>query len=154
MKNKKRILSILLMVAMIMLMVVPAYAKKTVKPKIPKAATITVGKNLVMSVKGVKRNQVKWTSSNPDVAIVNAKGIVSAKSVGTAVITAKVGKKKANCVVTTVPQVYVLNTNTMKFHYPHCHSVADIFPEHRVDTTESRDEILAKGFVPCKNCNP
>ena len=49
---------------------------------------------------------------------------------------------------------YVLNTNTMKFHYPSCSSVRDIAPYNRQDTYDSRESIIARGYVPCKRCNP
>lgn len=49
---------------------------------------------------------------------------------------------------------YVLNTNTMKFHEPSCGSAAKIHPENREDVTDSRENIIAKGFSPCGNCDP
>ena len=49
---------------------------------------------------------------------------------------------------------YVLNTNTKKFHYPWCKSVSQIKDKNRLDYTATRDEIISKGYVPCKNCNP
>lgn len=49
---------------------------------------------------------------------------------------------------------YVVNTNTKKFHYPRCSSVSDIKPKNRLDTSSSRSEIIAQGYVPCKRCNP
>lgn len=49
---------------------------------------------------------------------------------------------------------YVLNTNTMKFHKPSCSSVKKIKDEHRQDYTGSRDDLIAQGYDPCKNCNP
>lgn len=49
---------------------------------------------------------------------------------------------------------YVLNRNTKKFHYPNCSSVGTIKEKNREDSTLSRDEIIAKGYVPCKRCNP
>ena len=48
---------------------------------------------------------VKWSTSNPDVAIV-VRGVVSALAPGEAVITAKAGDKEATCVV-TVEKKYV-----------------------------------------------
>lgn len=48
---------------------------------------------------------------------------------------------------------YVLNTNTMKFHYPHCQWVPRIAPEH-YQTSNDRGEIVAQGYEPCKACNP
>lgn len=49
---------------------------------------------------------------------------------------------------------YVLNTNTLKFHYPDCPSVSDMSARNRQDVTMTRDEIIALGYVPCHNCNP
>ena len=49
---------------------------------------------------------------------------------------------------------YVLHTNTHKFHYPDCRSVGQIKPNHRVNSTQSREEIVAQGFKPCGNCHP
>jgi len=51
-------------------------------------------------------------------------------------------------------RAYVLNTNTMKFHYPSCSSASDIYPENRQDVTLTRQEIIDMGYVPCKRCNP
>ena len=49
---------------------------------------------------------------------------------------------------------YVLNTNTHKFHYPDCASVADIAPKNYQEFFGSREEAIALGFIPCKRCNP
>lgn len=49
---------------------------------------------------------------------------------------------------------YVLNTNTMKFHYPSCASVKTIKAENRYDTSASRDAVTANGYVPCGKCHP
>lgn len=51
---------------------------------------------------------------------------------------------------------YVLNINSMKFHYPDCGSVLDMKQKNRVDMMCSRDELLANypDAVPCKRCNP
>lgn len=49
---------------------------------------------------------------------------------------------------------YVLNTNTMKFHYPDCHSVKQMSDKNRQDVEATRDELIARGYEPCGNCNP
>ena len=46
---------------------------------------------------------------------------------------------------------YVLNTKTKKFHLPSCGSLPTT---NRAYTDESRDEVIADGYVPCKRCNP
>ena len=49
---------------------------------------------------------------------------------------------------------YVLNTNTLKFHTPDCTSVKTIKPKNRQDYTGTRDDIISRGYKPCKRCNP
>ena len=49
---------------------------------------------------------------------------------------------------------YVLNKNTKKFHYPYCSSVNDMKASNRWNFSGSREEVIAKGYVPCKRCNP
>lgn len=49
---------------------------------------------------------------------------------------------------------YVLNTNTMKFHYPDCRSVKQMNDKNRQDVEATRDELIARGYEPCGNCNP
>ncbi|MCR5674749.1 MAG: MBL fold metallo-hydrolase [Lachnospiraceae bacterium] len=56
----------------------------------------------------------------------------------------------------TAPQeeTYVLNTNTKKFHHPNCKSVNQMKDKNKEIFTGSRDDVIARGYVPCKNCNP
>ncbi|MCR5837852.1 MAG: Ig-like domain-containing protein [Lachnospiraceae bacterium] len=86
---------------------------KTVKVKKivlnKKTAQLEVGQKLQLKVKKAKPikapKKVKWKSSNNSVVSVSKKGIVTAKSVGTAMIaaTSKQNKKvKAVCVVTVI----------------------------------------------------
>lgn len=49
---------------------------------------------------------------------------------------------------------YVLNTNSKKFHIPSCSSVSKMNDSNKKYVNESRDEIISKGYVPCKVCNP
>lgn len=51
-------------------------------------------------------------------------------------------------------QSYVLNTNTMKFHYPSCSSAKKISSKNRKDYTGSREDLIAQGYDPCGNCHP
>lgn len=47
---------------------------------------------------------------------------------------------------------YVLNVNTKKFHLPDCSSVADMKPGNSRKMKASREEMIKKGYTPCKNC--
>ncbi|MBO4392392.1 MAG: hypothetical protein J5816_03720 [Clostridia bacterium] len=49
---------------------------------------------------------------------------------------------------------YVLNNNTKKFHRPDCSSVKTIKPENYEEIYDSREAIIARGYDPCKKCNP
>ena len=50
--------------------------------------------------------------------------------------------------------IYVLNINTKKFHYSNCASVRDMAEKNKLGSNESREQIIARGFSPCKRCNP
>ena len=49
---------------------------------------------------------------------------------------------------------YVLNTNTHKFHYPDCKSVNAMKDKNKEYTSETRDEVINRGYDPCGNCHP
>ena len=58
---------------------------------------------------------------------------------------------------TTTPPAncnYVINTNTGKFHYSWCKSVAKMSEKNKWYYTGTRDSVINMGYVPCKNCNP
>ena len=95
MKKKRWLLLIAMLIAVMMLPLTANAAVKLNKKKV----TLTVGKTVQLKVKGTKA-KVNWSSTNKNVAVVNKKGKVSAKSVGSATIKAKVGKKTFKCKVT------------------------------------------------------
>lgn len=51
-------------------------------------------------------------------------------------------------------QAYVLNVNSKKFHDPSCSSADDISPSNRQDYTGTRDDLIDRGYEPCKICKP
>lgn len=51
-------------------------------------------------------------------------------------------------------RVYIVNTNTGKFHYPSCSSVQDMSERNKLKVTVSRDELIKQGYSPCGNCEP
>lgn len=54
----------------------------------------------------------------------------------------------------TTSATYILNTNSKKFHLPSCASVNKMSPKNKATFTGTRDEVIAKGYEPCKNCKP
>lgn len=49
---------------------------------------------------------------------------------------------------------YVLNTNTMKFHYATCSSAKKISAKNRKEYTGTREDLINQGYDPCGNCHP
>ena len=49
---------------------------------------------------------------------------------------------------------YILNTNSKKFHKPGCSAVSQMKESNKAEFTGTRDEVIAKGYDPCKKCNP
>lgn len=50
-------------------------------------------------------------------------------------------------------QTWVLNTNTMKIHYPSCNSVKKIAPDNYSTSNLSESELIAKGYTTCGVCH-
>ena len=75
---------------------------------------------------------------------------------------AKINYKTGTVDITTVQgetkkptdkRTYVLNTNSMKFHYPSCEWAQKISDANKI-VYHSRDDAVADGKVPCTACNP
>lgn len=49
---------------------------------------------------------------------------------------------------------YVLNINSMKFHYAFCEWAQKISSKNRRDYTGSREDLIEQGYSPCGGCNP
>lgn len=98
MKHLKRTFALLVVAFAFMLIANPVNAEAAA-PKLNKTKLkMIVGDVKELKVKNTKK-KVKWSSSDKDVVIVD-QGFVVANEEGTAVITAKVGKKKLTCKVT------------------------------------------------------
>jgi len=57
-------------------------------------------------------------------------------------------------IINTNSQTYILNNNTKKFHEASCGSASRIKEANKSTFTGSRDELIARGYSPCGNCNP
>lgn len=51
----------------------------------------------------------------------------------------------------TTEVTYILNVKTKKFHRTSCSYLPTT---NRLDSSESRESIIAQGYEPCKKCNP
>lgn len=52
------------------------------------------------------------------------------------------------------PQDYVLNNNTMKFHYAACSSAEKIKEKNKESFHGTRQWLVDNGYTPCGNCKP
>lgn len=55
---------------------------------------------------------------------------------------------------TTPPQTYIANQKSKVFHVPACSGAQAMKEENKVVFVGSREELIAKGYHPCQNCNP
>ncbi len=49
---------------------------------------------------------------------------------------------------------YIGNANTLKFHRLNCRNVSQMSDKNKVYFNETREEIISKGYKPCKHCKP
>ena len=74
-------------------------SKTAIQMKVGETETLTV----TVTPSNATEKEVFWTSSNPDVVDVDTEGLITAKKVGKATITAEVGGVKAKCSVEVTP---------------------------------------------------
>lgn len=51
-------------------------------------------------------------------------------------------------------ELYIVNTNTKKFHIPSCSSASDIAEDNRLEYRGDRDSLIEDGYSPCGRCKP
>ena len=82
----------------------------------------------------------------------------AAKETKTVVETEIQAEKQTQAETTQAPaketSTYILNTNSKKFHKPGCSAASQIKAANKDEFTGTRDEVIAKGYEPCKKCNP
>lgn len=102
-----------LFIAMLTLTITPAMnTQAKAKIKLNKTSIyLQKGKTFTLKVKGTKK-KAKWSSNKKTIATVTKKGKVTAQKTGTAVITAKIGKKKYKCKVKVWQKTTKKPTNT------------------------------------------
>ena len=108
MKRIKKLSVMLLCCLLLSVIAMPVSASAAKLNK--KSISLNVGKTYTLKASGTK-GKITWTSSKKSVATVSSKGVVKAKKKGTAVITAKYGKKKLACKVTVKQPVKSIKLN-------------------------------------------
>ena len=67
-----------------------------------------------------------------------------------------ISAEKSGELLTETPEGidYILNTNSMKFHFSYCGSAGLMSKKNKVYYFGTREELIAKGYSPCGNCHP
>lgn len=110
----KKYVAVLTSVAMIFTGISASAAKKNIT-FVKSKQTVYVGKKLTLKVSVPKKyknktSKIKWSSSNTKVAVVNKKGVVTAKKKGSVVIKAKFYGTTAKCTVSVKQKTVVKPT--------------------------------------------
>lgn len=133
------------------------YVKETNHHVMYRVTPVYEGSNLVasgvqMEAESVEDGQIQFNvyvyNAQPDVTIDYATG--NSRQSGEQKNTVQNESKGSD----KSTEQYVLNKNTNKFHKQDCASVADIKPQNKENLKSNRDELLGKGYEPCKRCNP
>ena len=95
-----------------------------------------------------------WSTESTSAAGLSASASAGATALAPISTTATTSQADDTSTDTPATVTYVVNKNTGKFHYPSCSSVPKIKAKNRMDSNQTRDELIAQGYVPCKNCNP
>ena len=82
------------------------------------------------------------TLKNPDEDTLKAPGVIV------------VEKEENTFGVTDNNTDYILNINTMKFHYTNCRSVKQMSEKNKRAYSGAREELISQGYEPCGNCDP
>ena len=128
-----------------------------------KKKTVLLGKKTTIKLLNSPSTKIKWSASNKKIKIVkkskNKVTILGVKR-GKTTLTAKVNGKKYKCKITISDRAkktgtnYVLNTSTMKFHYPSCKDVKRIKAENYETSSDKRSTLISQGYSPCGHCKP
>lgn len=143
MKQKKRILAIVLTLVLVVTMIPSVQINVQAKSKMKlnkKKVTLYVGKKVKLKVKNKNiKGKIKWKSTNKKVAVVTKKGRVKAKKQGKATIIAKVGKKKLKCKIVVKKKKKPVTTKPVVPTKPQPTEVQAIEPQTTVpQPTESQ----------------
>lgn len=110
--------------------------------------TLYKGQKKQLKLKGTKK-KAKWSSSKKSVVSVDKKGKITAKKKGTAVITAKIGKKNYKCKVTVKVKAAVKKpTNTKPIKKPNISVKSISLDKSEVTLKIGEQQKLRVGIVP------
>lgn len=78
----------------------------------------------------------------------------SSSSSSSSAVSSSSSSSSSSTASTGESSTYILNTNTKKFHKQSCGSVKNMKEANKQLFDGTRDEVISKGYEPCKKCNP
>lgn len=176
MKIQNKILNCILLIILLTITSILPVKQKCIASSVKlykKNISLTVDKSFQNYVKNTDE-LIEWKSSDKKIATVNEDGLIKAKSKGNTKITAiledgeklvcKVcvksktkshsskSTKKTSIKKKSSKTKYVLNNNTMKYHYPECRDVDKIANENYEETSKSAEKLEDEGYSTCGHC--
>ena len=148
---------------------VAEYVKKTGNHVLYRVTPIFKGNNLVcsgvqMEAQSLEDNEISFNifayNSQPGIVIDYKTGDSHAAAGGTgdadsSSTSGNAGSTGSSSSGTTAENAYVLNTNTMKFHFASCASVKRMSDKNKkLSGTMTRSQIVKAGYEPCGQCKP
>lgn len=128
---------------------------KKITFNVPASETWKAGEPTKTAAKTTKKTENVKQETNTAAAVIETKAgeAAAAAGNGTQKEAPTVAEEQVAEVYSaeTTELTYVLNAKTKKFHKASCGSLPTT---NRLDSSESRDSIIAQGYVPCKKCNP
>ena len=105
MKKMRKIIAIVLTLALVMGSMMTVSTPASAKVKGTKKYTMYVGSKAEWKIWGTGGKKVTFKSSNKKIATISKKGIITAKKKGKCTLTAKVGKKMLKCKLTVKKKI-------------------------------------------------
>lgn len=63
-------------------------------------------------------------------------------------------EEKVENTVTENSTTYILNNSSKKIHLENCSTISKMSENNKEESNESKEELIIKGYEPCKVCNP
>lgn len=124
--------------------------KPALSDEVTSSTSVTTTKVIEISVSKAQSTQ---TSASTKASETSATSTENTEASQTSQVTVATTEK-----ITETSQVqevmYYLNTYRHKFHRPDCPSVQEMNPQNRQAFYGTREQAVADGYDPCKNCKP
>ena len=105
---------------------------------------------------GTKTAPPDWKDVKIDADVPEDDAPTAAETAAVAAVGAAVAEQDSAGEEAADPEVhtYILNTNTLRFHWPDCKAVRDMKEKNKQEYTGTREDVIAMGYTSCGICRP